>query len=146
MHPEPAEGRGQPPGISSVLSWRFTEKTYPGDQATLHPHPRVTAVAKIRNRRAACPLPQTKRARDLRSGPRSFDFVHVAHFAPKEKPPHPLNVRCAEIATRFSLGVSCRGSPRDLLRMTVSANRAGKSAITFYDQVLTQDTIEHCKS
>src|SRR6266851_3839389 len=58
LHHEPAEGRGQPPGISSVLSWRFTEKPTLGDQATLHPHPRVTAVAKTRNRRAACPLPQ----------------------------------------------------------------------------------------
>src|SRR5229473_6081092 len=54
-----------------------------------------------------------------------------AHFSLlRRKPPHSLNVRCAEVNARFSPGVSCRGSPRDLLRMTVSADRAGKSAIT----------------
>src|SRR5712692_9016721 len=46
--------------LPSVGSQKFTDKnrTHPGGQATLHPHPRVTAVAKTRNRRAACPLPQ----------------------------------------------------------------------------------------
>src|SRR5229473_6376194 len=99
--------------LFSVGSQKFTEnnRTHAGGQPTLHPHPRVTAVAKTRNRRAACPLPQlsgrgifrkirlpyagSKRARDLRSCARPFDFVRVAHFA-----------------------------------QTVSADRAGRSAIT----------------
>src|SRR5713101_7363700 len=34
--------------------------------------------------KAGCPIPASKRARDLRSC-QSFDFVRVAHFAPKEK-------------------------------------------------------------
>src|SRR5712692_8306116 len=41
----------------------------------------------------------------------------------RRKPPHSLNVRCAEVAARFSPGVSCRGSPRDLLRMTEQKGR-----------------------
>jgi len=64
----------------------------------LHPHPRVTAGAKTRNRRAACPLPQAGEGSYNRSCPRAFDFVRVAHCA---------------------------------LKMTASAVRAGKGAITF---------------
>ena len=45
---------------TTVLSQTFIETIEPTRdvQPTLHPHPRVTAVAKARNRRAACPLPQ----------------------------------------------------------------------------------------
>src|SRR5260370_30554613 len=45
--------------LPSVGSQKFTEnnRTHAGGQATLHPHPRVTAGAKKRNRPAACPLP-----------------------------------------------------------------------------------------
>src|SRR6266852_2534926 len=71
------------------------------------------------------PSPATKRARDLGSCPRSFDFVRVAHFAPEEKTAAFVKWFAVRRSPRFSPGVSCRGSPRDLLRMTVSADRAG---------------------
>ncbi len=130
--------------LSSVGSQKFTEnnRTHAGGQPTLHPHPRVTAVAKTRNRRAACPLPQlsgrgifrksrlpypaSKRARDLinRSCPRSFDFVRVAHFAPKEKTA--AFGKCSLCGGRrgFLLVFRVAAPPRDLLRMTVSVDRA----------------------
>ena len=66
--------------VSSVGNSLKKIRPRPGRQLALHPHPLVTAVAKPRNRRAACSLPLRGRGA-LESCARSFDFVRVAHFA-----------------------------------------------------------------
>ncbi len=54
----------------------------------LHPHPRVTAVAKTRNRPAACPLPQLSGRGILevvREPSTSFAFAHFAQDDSKRR-------------------------------------------------------------
>jgi hypothetical protein len=98
-------------------------------------NPRCTitrASRRLQKHATAAPFALSReRARDLGSCPRSFDFVRVAHFAPEEKTAAFVKWFAVRRSPRFSPGVSCRGSPRDLLRMTVSADRAGKSVVTF---------------
>src|SRR5216684_7077482 len=100
----------------------------------LQKHATAAPLALSRNsagegssRKSRLAYPASKRARDLnnRICPKSFDFVRVAHFAPKEKTA--AFGKCSLCGGRrgFLLVFRVAAPPRDLLRMTVSVDRAG---------------------